>query len=737
MLRPDITEAAARLTSGFDVGRELRQLGAHLREGETVHRLAAGVYGSGGGLMAVTNRRVLLLRDGRTGQASEGFPLARISSVRWVGGTGRGAVVVSDAHTTAELGQVEPTEGNSVVSFIRSLLPDEPHDEAAVEPERAAESAALDEHEGLLTHGDLVLAGGGRSRSDAVNGSTGGYVDRMINGVRNGSVNGAAGGTATATATRSGRFAVPMRVRTPPERVGLPEQKSAEPGSRVAESTGPDLSDQVHGDQDRYGLRDQVAGLDRDRYPTRDRFAGAEPVNGPAPVAGAEHVDGQARFGERDRFDGRGRSPEDLGRDDFGSGEREYPVRDLERNGHGGYPDRERSSVPGRPGTESTHDVQSSAPGMPGVEGSGALAGEVPVSRLAEETGGTRIDTAGDSDRVRRSGEYERAETSRSGHDGTGRPRAERAGYERSDPADETSELVTAVNPRRGASPRRGGTGPDGPTSSRRPGGRMVTPDRKWLLIGGAGVLTLAVIGGVIAATSGDDTPAGPAPAAIEAAGPVVKVTKVIDGDSIEVEGSTTGQVEIIGITAPRADKTQCGAADSTGFATRTLGGSQVTLIVDPGQPRLDKNGRRLASVRTADGLDYATLAAQAGMVRYYEGATPVTQATEIKAAQTEAEKAERGLWGPPCNGRTSAKSSSANSSSAGGSNSTSTSGSTGTSGSTRSSAGDSATANNASSSSAGGTASSRASSTVGAGTSTTGSNSGRGNTLTGSGLGD
>ena len=56
-LRPDITVAAAKLTSGFDVSRELRQLGALLRAGEIVHRLVAGVYGSGGGLLAVTNRR--------------------------------------------------------------------------------------------------------------------------------------------------------------------------------------------------------------------------------------------------------------------------------------------------------------------------------------------------------------------------------------------------------------------------------------------------------------------------------------------------------------------------------------------------------------------------------------------------------------------------------------------------------------------------------------------------------
>ena len=48
-VRSDIAAAAARLTSSFDVYQEIRQLGAFLREGEIVHRLATGVYGSGSG----------------------------------------------------------------------------------------------------------------------------------------------------------------------------------------------------------------------------------------------------------------------------------------------------------------------------------------------------------------------------------------------------------------------------------------------------------------------------------------------------------------------------------------------------------------------------------------------------------------------------------------------------------------------------------------------------------------
>ncbi|MDT7746360.1 MAG: hypothetical protein QOD96_22, partial [Pseudonocardiales bacterium] len=46
-LRSDIAAATTRMTSGYEVQREIRQLAAYLREGETVQRLAAGIYGAG------------------------------------------------------------------------------------------------------------------------------------------------------------------------------------------------------------------------------------------------------------------------------------------------------------------------------------------------------------------------------------------------------------------------------------------------------------------------------------------------------------------------------------------------------------------------------------------------------------------------------------------------------------------------------------------------------------------
>ncbi|HZS21620.1 MAG TPA: hypothetical protein VFA63_11620 [Pseudonocardiaceae bacterium] len=156
-LRPDITVAAAQLTSEYDVSQELRQLGTLLLGGEIVHRLAAGVYGNGGGLMAVTNRRVLLLSAGPGGQVSKDFPLERLTSVAWLAGPPR-AIVISDESTTAELTQVEPVEGRSVVRLIRSLVPLDAYDDGYGDDDH--ELADLHGN-ALLTHGGPALVGAG------------------------------------------------------------------------------------------------------------------------------------------------------------------------------------------------------------------------------------------------------------------------------------------------------------------------------------------------------------------------------------------------------------------------------------------------------------------------------------------------------------------------------------------------------------------------------------------------
>lgn len=63
---------------------------------------------------------------------------------------------------------------------------------------------------------------------------------------------------------------------------------------------------------------------------------------------------------------------------------------------------------------------------------------------------------------------------------------------------------------------------------------------------------------------------------------------------------------------------------------------------------------RTLAYLDKGDGWDYSIEAVRAGYAKsyVYQG-KPVARYADIVAAEQEARAAERGLWGPPCNGNT------------------------------------------------------------------------------------
>lgn len=121
--RPDIVAAVGRMTSPDEVRREIQHLPEYLRSGESVQRLAAGVYGIGTGLLAVTDSRVVVLREGRAGQASEGFPFEQLSGLDWAATTPEHATItIRDTTRTTEFTQVAPTDAAELVGFVRTLL---------------------------------------------------------------------------------------------------------------------------------------------------------------------------------------------------------------------------------------------------------------------------------------------------------------------------------------------------------------------------------------------------------------------------------------------------------------------------------------------------------------------------------------------------------------------------------------------------------------------------------------
>ncbi|WP_277244322.1 thermonuclease family protein, partial [Mycolicibacterium obuense] len=79
---------------------------------------------------------------------------------------------------------------------------------------------------------------------------------------------------------------------------------------------------------------------------------------------------------------------------------------------------------------------------------------------------------------------------------------------------------------------------------------------------------------------------------------------------------------------------------------------------VEPAQPHHVDHptavNRTLAYVEKAGGWDFSVEAARAGAAKsYVYGRRPATLTPQIRAAEAEAQRTQRGLWGPPCYGHT------------------------------------------------------------------------------------
>ena len=519
-LRSDIASAAREMTSSDRVARELRQLGARLREGEVVHRVAAGVFGTGYGLLAVTDQRVVLLRDGRSGQASRGFALNRLMVADWAPGEVAGTITMADADGGVELGQVAAAEGEQIVEFVRSRMAS-----PVLDP---PQPAALPRH------------------------------------------------------------------RPPPDRRDLPGDvlDCESRDERTQAANGGPHSDPCGG-RDTTGEQ-----LDAPPGPPPVTFL-HEDTGGPV-SAGGRHT-----LGEVDGY-----AP--------GSGPW-HAVSEPDATTYG------PSAVPALPGVPT--------PALPAHGGPPIGA---PVNNGREPP--TLRPPVPDAAR-------RREQRPRSAQRWTGTA----VGAPNTSPGSQASEHTVTSRGHRSSRHHRGG-------------GSMSRGD--WLVIATAVVCVLVGVGGYAlvspqsvrslladSSTQPNDVrpPAIAAPPASDDAHAVVRVSRVIDAHSIEVSGPVSGPVQVLGIVAPAGS--QCHAGESTAYAVRTLLGTSVTLTYDPAQPAADRSGPRQGNVTLAGGADYAVLAAGAGAVKYSLADPPAAKADQIEAAETDAQRANKGLWGAPCYG--------------------------------------------------------------------------------------
>lgn len=160
-LRPDIAAAADRMDVKTGAKREIVKLVEYLWEGELVQHMAAGNYGGGIGLVALTDRRLMFVKDGWVGKTSEDFPLDKISSVQWSSGMLTGTLTVFASGNKAAIGNMSKAGGKIIADTIRERLasgpPPVPQQTApAAAPASAAQEDVL---ETLRKLGELRDAG--------------------------------------------------------------------------------------------------------------------------------------------------------------------------------------------------------------------------------------------------------------------------------------------------------------------------------------------------------------------------------------------------------------------------------------------------------------------------------------------------------------------------------------------------------------------------------------------------
>ncbi len=128
------------------------------------------------------------------------------------------------------------------------------------------------------------------------------------------------------------------------------------------------------------------------------------------------------------------------------------------------------------------------------------------------------------------------------------------------------------------------------------------------------------------------------------------RIISVVDGDTVVMQDSS--QVRLVGIQAPKLP------LGRPGFPTWPLADkarSELEKIV-LGKPvelgyggrRIDRHGRILAHLFTADGLWVQGEMLRRGLARVYTFADNRKRAAEMYALEKEARDARRGIWGNP-----------------------------------------------------------------------------------------
>jgi micrococcal nuclease len=179
-------------------------------------------------------------------------------------------------------------------------------------------------------------------------------------------------------------------------------------------------------------------------------------------------------------------------------------------------------------------------------------------------------------------------------------------------------------------------------------------PSKVWALAA-AGFLVLVLISGGISGAvsrhSGQTLGEGRSNASDGAARSdydvTVEVTRVVDGDTIDISPSVEGRsrVRLIGMDTPEVYfGTQPYGPEASAFAKRELEEEEVKLELDV--QKIDPYGRLLAYVCLPDGRMFNEILLEEGYAQVATFPPKVKYQERFLTAQREAREANRGLWG-------------------------------------------------------------------------------------------
>ncbi|WP_307864636.1 thermonuclease family protein [Allobranchiibius sp. CTAmp26] len=133
--------------------------------------------------------------------------------------------------------------------------------------------------------------------------------------------------------------------------------------------------------------------------------------------------------------------------------------------------------------------------------------------------------------------------------------------------------------------------------------------------------------------------------------GALVPVLSVIDGDTIAVRiDGVRRKIRLIGVDTPETRKpntpVQCFGKQASSEMQSLVQSRSVRLQADPSQGDVDKYGRSLRYVFTADGRNVAQTLIAGGFGREYTYDTAYRYQAPFRAAESAARRTHAGLWG-------------------------------------------------------------------------------------------